>query len=267
VDAARLLAAALPQLRVETLQVLGRGWDSTAYLVNGELVFRLPDEPRDFTPEVRLLRELHGRLPVDVPDPVVVAPDGSFFGYRYLHGEPLRVAPAGFPELWARAVVAVDRALPPARATEIGVRPFAHLAQRLERVERARSTVPALADRVLAEYESRFENAARARPTTMHADLGVDHWLTDEAGGLTAIIDWSDACVAPIEHELANLWWLRDAQLVANATAAYAASTGYRPDVDLIALDHWANALSDIGALLERGEDAAPVIAHLHALT
>jgi len=36
------ILAVFPELQLKTIKAIGRGWDSAAFLVNGETVFRLP---------------------------------------------------------------------------------------------------------------------------------------------------------------------------------------------------------------------------------
>jgi hypothetical protein len=202
---------------------------------------------------VRLLQELRGRLPVAIPEPAMVAADDSCFAYPYLPGEPLEAEIE--VELWGDVVAAVG-------AVELDLPPFSGVESRLALVEHVRGDLPPelrrVADRVLAEYAPRYE-AATSRALPMHGDLGLSHFLVDAHGAPYAVIDWSDACRAPVEHELANLYWTSPA-LVAAAAARFDA------DPDLAALDHFANALSDIGELHAAGRSAGGVIAHLQAL-
>ena len=58
--ARRLIGARFPELRVATMRLLGEGWDSTAWLVDGEWVFRFPRREVVF-PGFR--RELAGAAP------------------------------------------------------------------------------------------------------------------------------------------------------------------------------------------------------------
>jgi hypothetical protein len=62
------------------------------------------------------------------------------------------------------------------------------------------TAVDDLASQVLEEYGERYQRAATSRSVTMHGDLGLSHWLIDEHDHPYAVIDWSDACLAPVEH-------------------------------------------------------------------
>jgi aminoglycoside phosphotransferase (APT) family kinase protein len=278
------IRAVFPQLQLETIEAIGQGWDSTAFLVNGETVFRLPTGGTTMQDavraEVNLLAALRGQLPVVVPDPTYVAPDFSFFGYGYLRGEPLDQRPELFTaQLWIDVVVAVETVVPASTVTGLGIHPFDGVARRLDLVRRTRDqahlsyAVNRLADAVLRDYEPRYDQAARARSITMHGDLGLSHWLVDDADDPYAVFDWSDACTGPIEHALADLLWTPEVwPLIEEASAGYAKLTGHRADRELIDLDHAANVLSDVGAMLDGGTDASSpdilgLVAHLEQLT
>jgi aminoglycoside phosphotransferase (APT) family kinase protein len=277
------ILAVFPELQLKTIEAIGRGWDSTAFLVNGETVFRLPNDGTTtqdaVRAEVNLLAALRGRLPVAIPDPKYIAPDFSFFGYGYLRGEPLDRRPELFTaQLWIDVVVAVETVVPVSAASDLGIHPFDGVAHRLDLVRRTRDQahltdpVNGLADAVVCDYEPRYDQAARARPITMHGDLGLSHWLVDDADDPYAVFDWSDVCTGPIEHALADLRWTPEAwPSIEEVSARYAKATGHRPDRELIDLDHWANVLSDVGAMLESGTDASSpdilrLVAHLEQL-
>jgi aminoglycoside phosphotransferase (APT) family kinase protein len=287
---------ALPDLRIERVGLVGRGWDSTAFLVNDEIVFRLPNAGSDSQEkttlhertraEVGLLRALRKQLPVAIPDPVYVAPDFSFFGYRYLRGstledrEDLVATPdsrSQFINQWLGLVMTLERVVPPHTAQSLGLRPFAHVTDRLGLVHSARASgvMPAavddLASQVLEEYGERYQRAASSRSVTMHGDLGLSHWLIDEHDHPYAVIDWSDACLAPVEHELANLYWTNEGatEYVDMAVERYGEQTGAALDRRLIDLGYAANALSDIGLLVRNNPsdpDIAKVIERLEVL-
>lgn len=288
------IRGAFPELRLKTVTVIGQGWDSTAFLVDDEIVFRLPNaggraalQERTRT-EVDLLVHLRGRLAVATPDPVYIAPDLGFFGYRYLPGDSLEDRPdlyasstylTQFARLWADVVIAVENLVSVDTAATLRLQPFPGVQTRLERVLLTRDSgvlpdpVIELAEQAVREYELVYERAASARAIAMHGDLGLSHWLVRDGDMPYAVFDWSDACIAPVEHELATLLWIpkRGAEYVDEAAVCYCNETGHQPDRRLVDLDHWANALSDVGAMLKSGAHATDprvvgVLAHLEAL-
>jgi aminoglycoside phosphotransferase (APT) family kinase protein len=285
IDPETAIGQAFPDLRLRSVEVIGRGWDSTAYLVNGETVFRLPIEPaavdldelrRRNRMEIALLHDLRGKLPVATPVPDHVAPDLGFFGYPYLAGTRLEPAESmlgrpqareQFVDLWLDVVDAVARVVTPQRGHELGLRPLADLDSCLELVDAALTSgvlprrVRQLGGRVLDEYGDRYAQAAASRPIAMHADLGTSHWLLNGDGEPYAVIDWSDACLAPVENELANLYWTERVgqRLVDDAASGCAARFGIDVDRELVDLTFAANALSDIGLLLLQENEATEI--------
>ena len=111
----------------------------------------------------------------------------------------------------------------------------------------------AVADSVLEDYVDRWNAASARRRVTLHADLGLDHWLLDSDGEVYALIDWSDACIAPPEQQLATLLWhIPDlAQAVADRCAA---STGAAVDGHLVVAEAYASVLCDLAELLDEGD-------------
>jgi aminoglycoside phosphotransferase (APT) family kinase protein len=76
---------------------LGEGWNSRAYLVNNELVFRLPKRPEhweELEREIAFLAFAADDLPLAVPRYVQIAPDSAaatygYAVYRYLRGHAM----------------------------------------------------------------------------------------------------------------------------------------------------------------------------------
>jgi uridine kinase len=293
------LAQAFPELRLHRVEVLGRGWDSTAYLVNRELVFRLGNQAaaaadrveleKRNRAEVNLLDAVRGRLPVVTPEPAYIAPDFGCFGYRYLPGaalddrEGLLAAPTArrrVVEQWVGLVTALAQVVPPEKARALGLEPFTRVQHRLDLVWDARDAraggalspeIDRLAARVLDEYAERYHRAAERRLVTLHGDLGLSHWLVDEHDEPYAVIDWSDACLAPVEHDISNLYWTitHAGELVREAVDEYERQTGAAVDRELIELGFAANGLADIGLLLRRDPDdpdVDKVVARLRSL-
>src|SRR5215207_3534298 len=83
-----------------TIEPFGSGWDNTAYLVDGDLVFRFPR--REFAVrftgrEIHVLPKLAPRLPLPVPLPLWIGEPTErfpwpFAGYRLIPGRTLDAA-------------------------------------------------------------------------------------------------------------------------------------------------------------------------------
>src|SRR6478735_3691006 len=99
----RALAIAFPALQVNDCRYLSEGWDSSAWEVNGDLIFRFPKraEVADWLRrEIALLPALAEALPLPVPRFSHIALSGAptepafpFVGYRKLDGVALDAAP------------------------------------------------------------------------------------------------------------------------------------------------------------------------------
>jgi aminoglycoside phosphotransferase (APT) family kinase protein len=94
--AVEVIRAQFPEVQPADVQWLGEGYDSTAFEVNGEWVFRFPkrgDVEEQLLLEVRLLPVLLAESPIPLPDfafrgtPSNVFPR-HFSGYRKIQGVP-----------------------------------------------------------------------------------------------------------------------------------------------------------------------------------
>lgn len=270
-DPRPVLAADFPDLAIRTVEELGEGWDHIAYLVNDDLVFRLPwaivegpttDEPEPCAArEIGLLRELAGQLPVEIPEPIFVAPGQRYFGYPYLPGRSLdprfgaaRSGP-GFGALVVEVAVAVEQLVPIDRAEELGLTPDDHrddLSTAYAALPDARLTpqMRSVGERALAVLGDQWRAAAARRSVTMHADFGLDHFITNDDGDVYALIDWTDACIAPAENHFRGLMW-HAPDLLTDIIRRYERKTGAPVDRELIFAAGYVNGLGDIGELTE----------------
>src|SRR5437867_5996430 len=95
-----LIEAQFPELAPARLQLLGEGWDNTAFLVNDCCVFRFPRRKiavHLLEAEQRLLPQIAPRLPLPVPIPEFHGqPEDQypwpFAGYRLLPGRTASAA-------------------------------------------------------------------------------------------------------------------------------------------------------------------------------
>jgi aminoglycoside phosphotransferase (APT) family kinase protein len=96
-SACALLSEIFPEITVARLRLLGEGWDSTAVLVNEELVFRIPkrvDVASGMQREMELLKVIQHHVTASVPNIQWVGPGRGVFavtamGYRKLPGRAL----------------------------------------------------------------------------------------------------------------------------------------------------------------------------------
>jgi aminoglycoside 2''-phosphotransferase len=217
----RAIEHAFPALQVAECRYLAEGWDSSAWEVNGALIFRFPKRPEVadwLRREIRLLPTLAEALPVPIPHfthlAIAGAPDDPtlpFVGYPRLEGIFLDQAPGLLHSASPLIPQLADflrslHTFPLDRALACGVAPgswspwldhwhaFAARAMRdddpaLDPL--ARAWVAATRDAFLAEL------ARAARPVALlHHDLATEHILADPTGQrLTGVIDWGDVWI------------------------------------------------------------------------
>jgi aminoglycoside phosphotransferase (APT) family kinase protein len=216
---ARILAAQFPELRPRSIELLGEGWDSEVYEVDGSWVVRFPKRAAvqvTLAREQALLPALAAQLPIAVPrfelfgEPSELFPY-RFVGYRKLPGVPLQLCLGA--QLSARGeraiaqqlgefLTALHRFEGAERQAEIPSADLRYLDEPI-RVVAERSAHLHAEDPELSACLERFM-ASRSTPprpsdrlVLTHADLDVEHILIDlDAEQVTAVIDWADVSFA-----------------------------------------------------------------------
>jgi len=210
-ELARALIREQFQAPGSTIEPFGSGWDNTAYLVDGELVFRFPRRQiavRLMECETRVLPRLAGRLPIPIPNPEwagepTEAFPWPFSGYRRLVGRTVDSVDLQDAERRAMAAPlgAFLRALHDVsteglelprdefRRTDFGQR-ISMLRERLGGLEDAGLITDRRPWLRLFEVEDFPAPAERAVP--VHGDLYERHLLMDDAHRVCGVIDWGD---------------------------------------------------------------------------
>jgi aminoglycoside 2''-phosphotransferase len=198
-------------LSVRSAHFMGEGWNSRAYLVNNDLVFRFPKRPehwKELEREVTFLAFAADFLPLAVPRYSRMAPDStaSAYGYsvyRYLRGQAMNVNSLTREKLAeaAEAIAAFLRALH-------GLHPSSEVGALLPREDwrlvaeeyfaRTRREIlsklrPVEANALVERFEiylSAPENFL-FQSVVLHADLSRDHILM-ENHSVAAVIDFGD---------------------------------------------------------------------------
>ncbi len=103
-----VLARHRPGQPVGPVVLLGGGVGHVAYLVDDALVVRIQRggvaDPDEVHREVALLAAVGRRVPLRVPDPVLVDPDAGVLAYRVIPGRSLRDRPVAEPTRLAPAL-------------------------------------------------------------------------------------------------------------------------------------------------------------------
>ncbi|HEX6909128.1 MAG TPA: phosphotransferase [Longimicrobium sp.] len=205
-----LVREQFPGLGAGGIQPYGSGWDNTAFLVDGDVVFRFPRKQSTvelLARETRVLPRLAGRLPLAVPHPRWVGRPTErfpwmFAGYRRLAGVTADAAAPSDEERMAAAeplgaFLAALHAIPleglDLPGDELGRTAFARrmgeLRERLGHLRRR----GLIADPApwLRLFEGELPGPPPA-PVLVHGDLYARHLLVDDARRVCAVIDWGD---------------------------------------------------------------------------
>ena len=217
------------ELATTRLQLLGTGWDNTAYLVDDTWVFRFPRRAAavpGIEREIAVLRRLTG-LPVAIPVPRFIGTGSSrypwpFVGSRYIDGRELTDTTLSDAqrETVGTALGSVLRSLHhPSRVEPLADVLPADPLGRSDMRQRVKLTRDRLADIVrlgLWAIPSSLTAVLRAAadlppalPTVVaHGDLHVRQLLIGVEGSLTGVIDWGDICRADPSIDLSLYWSL-----------------------------------------------------------
>jgi aminoglycoside 2''-phosphotransferase len=213
-----------PEIEIVTVSRLGAGWDSEAWLINDELVFRFALRPgldNQIRKERDLLIEISPYLGVRVPVPIYIARDGGknalgFSGHEYIPGRPLsevslsqrdleRIADdiaAFLSTLHGLSTEDIEPLVSPI-TPETG-QPWLH------RDPFRIDIFPILDAEERVAVEDRWDKLTAGmglppRLVPIHADLDEEHLLVDESGRLVGIIDWGDATIGDPALDFAGL--------------------------------------------------------------
>jgi aminoglycoside phosphotransferase (APT) family kinase protein len=208
--ALELIQEQFPALGAGGIQPFGSGWDNTAYLVDGAIVFRFPRKQSTVVlleRETRVLPHLVARLPLAVPDPRWVGRPAErfpwpFAGYPRLQGTTADRTGLSEAERMEAAAslgrfLAVLHSIPPAGldlpGDEIGRTAFERRMPQLE------DWLVRLRERDLIDDPAPWLRlfaggfpAPPSAPVLVHGDLYVRHLLVDGDRRVSAVIDWGD---------------------------------------------------------------------------
>ncbi|HKQ79220.1 MAG TPA: aminoglycoside phosphotransferase family protein [Blastocatellia bacterium] len=198
-------------LSVRSAHFLGEGWNSLAYLVNDEFVFRFPkrlEHWKELEREVTFLAFAADLLPLAVPRYMRIAPGSpaSAYGYavyRYLHGHAMNVNALSQEKRDAAAEV-IGAFLRELHSLQLSPEVSYLLPREDERmvaegyfVRAQREIAPKLrpleASALIKQFEIYLGSPENFlfQPTVLHADLSRDHILL-ENDSVTAVIDFGD---------------------------------------------------------------------------
>lgn len=223
--AAHVIGTQFPELEPVRTAFLGAGYDSDAFDVNDEWVFRFPrrdDVDAQLLIERAALPALAGALPAAVPvfrfhgEPTSLFPR-HFSGYKKLPGmSALAVGPDALPVADLGAAIgrflSALHSIPVEAVLTFGV-PCRNLddtlaelrAEALEDLETVRKVAPrgTPVDAWRAYLESGPGPIAPVEPAVLHNDFSAEHVLLDpDTHAITGVLDWSEIAIG---HPVADL--------------------------------------------------------------
>ena len=228
--ARRLIGAQYPELADAPMTVLGAGWDSTVWLLDGRLVFRFPRREvvlPGLRREMEALAQIAPYLPLAIPvtthpgDPVAEFP-WPWAGSPYLPGRETadaglsdadRARHAGPLGRFLRALHDVDPADVTADGALLPVDPVrrADMPYRVDFLSRRLASLAGLdlwhpPPGLAAELRAALRLPEPDQLRICHGDLHLRHMLIGDDGEPSAVIDWIDVCRADPAIDLPLYW-------------------------------------------------------------
>ena len=273
----RVVESQFPALGPVRARYLGEGYDSTAFEVNGSLVFRFPkrqDVEQQLFIEERVLGALAGVSPLPIPRyefrgvPSPLFPR-HFGGYVCLPGLPaITLSPtAAVLSRWAPLLgtfLGFLHSTPASSVLTWGVPEMSarallqdSITEGLSDLEEVQAAIP---DLPAAECRELFARLAASeleavKPVLTHGDLAAEHVLVEpQALAITGVIDWSEVALSDPAHDLAGMIHWGGPGFLREVLAAYPlpSSEGLVERARLLAV---CRGIGDLLFGLERGRE------------
>ncbi len=220
-----------PEIEIQTVVPITRGWDSFVLEVNDELIFRFAlreDVEVRFQKEIQLLPALETALTTPIPHfDYIGHGDGkyshTFVGYKRIEGTMLEDRDISEEQLAALAP-AIGNFLSELhhfstqKAAQAGVEQYAALQWRdmyQERFKDIQKRVFPILDADLCRSSEQLwegflttEANFSFQSVFIHGDLGCEHIFCDpQHGSLTGVIDWGDSRIGDPALDFVGLHW------------------------------------------------------------
>ena len=233
-----------PDLKIHNAKIIGEGWLTVAILINDKYVFRMPVkhevDPARFKAEIAVLHEIASRMPVEIPEPIYVPSDYSYFGYPVLNGvlainvNFTQVERETYRQQWMEIVEAIQKALAKDEALKLGVEHM-DISTEIENAKRI-IKIPDLDPKILNFAEQSISEAIRKNTpeeswSFIHGDVHMLNALVDEkTHKIMGLLDWTHCWVGPLEVEFSIWEWDKVGELEKTARA-FEERTGRRINV------------------------------------
>ena len=211
---------------------MNEGWDSDVFDIDGRWIFRFPrrrEVVAALKRECKLLPELVGAMPFDVPDPrfIGVYEHQRYMGYRrlpgqaYVRGDDIVSIAEALRELHAFPVERAAERLGMSPTMDEWVKSYVDL-----RTTARKQAVPLLPRDAAESLDRAFDaflatDWSTVTPTLVHRDLGAEHILMDrETRRLSGIIDFGDMAIGDPTIDFVGLRISAGERLTNKASAA-----------------------------------------------
>lgn len=268
------IAADFPKLKIERAKIVGAGWHHTAIEVNDTIIFRLPrgvhEQPvGSVIYEMAILKHLAGKLPVEIPNPLYIAPNNAYFGYPKLSGKILMDVYPSFSEKdksqlvedWVDTAIAIHREVSVDMARKLGIPDFDESDEDEELAKEARQilTFEGLDKAVMDFAKYTIEAASRINMkehvSFIHNDLQFQNFLVDpKTNRITGLFDWTDICIGPLAREFSLGEWVRDETQLEKAISLYQRKTGIHVDITQAKTLKHLEEVSDLAEHIKTGD-------------
>ena len=236
---ARLVAQQFPEwAELPVVPVAESGWDNRTFRLGDVLTARLPTADwyvAAVAKEHTWLPRLAPHLPLPVPEPVALGSPGSGYPWpwsvrRWIDGRPARVDRIADPVGFARDLAGVLVALwgvDPAGGPVAGAHSFHRGGSLTVYDDETRAALATLGPRIDGAAATRtWDDAVTAEwtgaPVWFHGDVAEGNLLVDEAGLLSAVIDFGTSGVGDPACDLVIAWTLFEG----SSRAAFAEGVG-----------------------------------------
>jgi len=271
IDFAEKIKSDFPELQVNNVKVIATGWDHVAIEVNNSIIFRIPRGEYNIEKlsksviyETSILKLLQGKLPVDIPNPIYIAPGNEYFGYPKLAGVKLMDVNDDLSEDdrkhiredWVNIASAIHGNVSAEVARNLGVPEFSGSigkARYIGNIENVGNDVIDFADKVIKAAEMlKIDKSSMA---VIHNDLQWFNLLVDSTTKrICGVIDWTDICIAPIEKDFSIWVWGHDDQLE-QVAGLYEQKTGIKIDQDQAKMWRHLEEINDFIDQKENGDE------------
>ena len=226
-----LIKQNFPQLTIQTIKPITKGWDSIVLVINDEFIFRFPmrdDVVEPLAREIRLLPLLEPTLSTLIPHFEFIGHGNADYPYTFVGYHMVRGLALDDPRIPHEQLIPLVPHLATflnelhgfsvEQAVQLGVEEHTPILWRdiyRERyVDLQKRVFPQLDVELRTKSEQLWEgfldNQAifAFQPKLIHRDLACEHiFCNPEHGKLTGVIDWGDVSIGDTAIDFVGLYW------------------------------------------------------------